>query len=231
VIGTLIVLAKEPLPGRVKTRLQPQLSATQAARVAGAALRDTLRVAADVQARQRILAFDGDVRGWLPSGWRHVEQPRGELDVRLAGAFAAAGHEPSVLVGMDTPQLRPADLTAFDPVAYDACLGLCPDGGYWAIGFSDPRHAALAIPGIRMSRMDTGPHQYARLVELGLRVQLLSSLVDVDTIDDAREVARVAPGSEFARQLMEPFRVSATNCSVNPVPDITPGATCVSTPR
>jgi glycosyltransferase A (GT-A) superfamily protein (DUF2064 family) len=231
VISTLIVLAKRPVPGRVKTRLQPQLSASQAARVAAAALRDTLRVAADVPVRQRILAFDGDVSGWLPRGWRHVEQRSGELDVRLSGAFAAAGTGPAVLVGMDTPQLRPADLTAFDPVGYDACLGLCPDGGYWAIGFSDPRHAALAVPGIPMSRMDTGPHQYARLVELGLRVQLLSSLVDVDTIDDAVEVARIAPDSEFAQQLMEPFRVPAANCSVNPFPDITPGATCVSTPR
>jgi glycosyltransferase A (GT-A) superfamily protein (DUF2064 family) len=231
VIGTLIVLAKQPVPGRVKTRLQPHLSATQAARVAAAALRDTLRVAEDLPVRQRILAFDGDVRDWLPSGWRHVEQPQGGLDARLTGAFAAAGRDPAVLIGMDTPQLRPADVAAFDPIAYDACLGLCPDGGYWAIGFSDPSHAALAIPGIRMSRMDTGPHQYARLVELGLRVQLLSSLVDVDTIDDAVEVARIAPHSAFAKQLMEPVRVAATNCSVNPVQDITPGATCVSTPR
>jgi glycosyltransferase A (GT-A) superfamily protein (DUF2064 family) len=200
-ISTLIVLAKQPQPGRVKTRLLPALSAIEAAHVAGAALRDTIRAAENVSASQRILAFDGDVSEWLPPGWRHVAQPPGDLAVRLAGAFATAGRVPALLIGMDTPQLRPADLAAFDPVTYDACLGLCPDGGYWAIGFSDPLDAALAIPGIPMSRSDTGPRQYERLVGLGLRVQLLTSLVDVDTIDDALEVARLAPDSDFARCL------------------------------
>ena len=200
-IGTLVVLAKEPRPGRVKTRLQPALTAIEAAHVAAAALHDTLDAAQKVPAQQRILAFDGDVRGWLPLGWRHVPQPSGGLDARLAHAFAAAGRGPAVLVGMDTPQLRPEHLTAFDPVTYDACLGLCPDGGYWAIGFNDPAAAAAAIPGVPMSATDTGALQYARLVGLGLRVQLLTALVDVDTIDDAVEVARLAPDSQFARQL------------------------------
>ncbi len=200
-IDTLIVLAKRPRPGLVKTRLQPSLTATEAADLAAAALRDTLRAAENVVARQRILAFDGDVRGWLPGAWRHVVQPAGELDIRLTHAFAAAGRGPAVLVGMDTPQLQPHQLATFDPVTYDACLGLCPDGGYWAIGFSNPQVAAQAIPGIAMSRSDTGPRQYSRLVELGLRVQLLPSLVDVDTIDDAIEVARLVPASEFATAL------------------------------
>jgi glycosyltransferase A (GT-A) superfamily protein (DUF2064 family) len=200
-IGTLIVLAKRPRAGLVKTRLQPALTAIEAADVAAAALRDTLGTAENVPVRQRILAFDGDVRGWLPAGWRHVVQPTGDLDARLAHAFAAAGPGPAVLVGMDTPQVQPGHLTAFDPVTYDACLGLCPDGGYWAIGFSNPELAALAIPGIPMSRTDTGPRQYGRLVELGLRVQLLPALVDVDTIDDALEVARLVPESEFAAAL------------------------------
>jgi uncharacterized protein len=201
VIDTLIVLAKQPRPGSVKTRLQPALTAVQAADVATAALRDTLRAAENAPARQRILAFDGDVRGWLPLGWRHVVQPTDALDARLTHAFTAAGRGPALLVGMDTPQLQPHHLIAFDAVTYDACLGLCPDGGYWAIGFSNPQAATPSITGIPMSRTDTGPRQYARLVELGLRVQLLPSLVDVDTIDDAIEVARLVPESAFATAL------------------------------
>lgn len=200
-IASLIVLAKQPRPGRVKTRLLPALTARAAADVAAAALRDTLCVAANVPARQHILAFDGDVRGWLPPGWRHVEQSAGELDVRLAHAFSAAGDGPALLVGMDTPQLQRDHLATFDAATYDACLGLCPDGGYWALGFRDPRLAARTIPGVPMSRADTGPRQYARLVDHGLRVQLLTPLVDVDTIDDALEVARLVPRSEFAHAL------------------------------
>lgn len=200
-IATAIVLAKEPQPGRVKTRLSPALTATQAAQVAAAALRDTLRVVENLPVQQRILAFDGDARNWLPAGWRHVAQAGGDLDVRLGAAFAAAGRGPAVLVGMDTPQLRTVDVAAFDAMTYDACLGLCPDGGYWAIGFSDPAVAPAAIRGVPMSQADTAPRQYDRLVALGLRVQLLSSLVDVDTLSDATEVARIAPSTEFARTL------------------------------
>ncbi|MEP7179289.1 MAG: DUF2064 domain-containing protein, partial [Pseudonocardiales bacterium] len=119
-------------------------------------------------------------------------------DHRLAAAFHAAGASPALLVGMDTPQLRSAQLSAFDPERYDACLGLATDGGYWAIGFRDPRLAAPAILGISMSTAHTGAHQLRRLHRLGLREQLLDELRDVDTIADADEVAALIPGSAFA---------------------------------
>jgi glycosyltransferase A (GT-A) superfamily protein (DUF2064 family) len=199
-LGTLIVIAKAPVPGRVKTRLVPPLSYSQAADIAGSALRDTLRVAASVPARMHLLAFDGDAAPWRPPGWQVVDQPPGGLDVRLAAAFAAARPgEPALLVGMDTPQLRPEQLTAFDPVRYDAVLGPADDGGYWAIGFRDPAQAARAIPGVPMSTPHTGAEQLRRLA--ALRVQLLESLIDVDTIDAAEQVAAAAPQTQFAQTL------------------------------
>ena len=85
----LIVIAKEPVPGRVKTRLVPPLTERQAAEVAGAALWDTMRVAAGVPAAGLWLAFDGDPARWVPEGWRTVAQPPGGLDERIAAAFAA----------------------------------------------------------------------------------------------------------------------------------------------
>ncbi|MBV9823483.1 MAG: DUF2064 domain-containing protein, partial [Actinobacteria bacterium] len=132
-LGTMIVLAKQPLPGRAKTRLTPPLHPEQAARVAAGALTDTLAAAAAVDAHSHLLAFDGNPADWLPAGWRHEHQPAGTLDVRLVAAFAAAQPgRPAVLVGMDTPQFRPEQL-AFDAARYDACLGLATDGGYWTI--------------------------------------------------------------------------------------------------
>ena len=199
--ATLIVIAKQPVPGRVKTRLVPPLTHEQAAAVAGAALTDTLDVIANTPARQRILAFAGDARAWLPAGWTLVRQVEGGLDARLVAAFTAAGTSPALLVGMDTPQLLPHHLTRFDSDSYDACLGLAPDGGYWVIGFRDPRLAAASITGVPMSRSDTGRIQLGRLRALGLRVQLLDHLVDVDTIDDAHTVATAAPHSRFAGAL------------------------------
>jgi glycosyltransferase A (GT-A) superfamily protein (DUF2064 family) len=201
VTNTLIVIAKEPIAGRVKTRLVPPLSTEQAAQVAGAALADTLAAVQGAPARQRLLAFAGDVAAWLPAGWRSCRQPDGGLDRRLAAAFHAAGPGPALLLGMDTPQVRSAHLTAFAPERYDACLGPAPDGGYWALGFRDPRLAAPAILDIPMSTEHTGAHQLRRLQRLGLRVQLLEELRDVDTIVDADEVAALIPGSAFTAAL------------------------------
>jgi glycosyltransferase A (GT-A) superfamily protein (DUF2064 family) len=197
---TMIVIAKEPIPGRVKTRLVPPLSFQQAASVAEAALLDTLRAVDASGARDRLLAFDGTADAWLRPGWRAVQQPIGTLDLRLVAAFETVSR-PAVLVGMDTPQLRPDDLNAFDPDRYEACLGLSTDGGYWAIGFADPRHAAAAIPGVPMSTTSTGLIQLRRLKALGLRVQKLQLLTDVDTIDAAEVVAGQAPDTAFAAAL------------------------------
>lgn len=201
-IGTVIVLAKEPRPGFAKTRLTPPLTPRQAARLAAAALEDTLAAVSDVPAVRRVLAFDGDAASWLPAGWDLAVQPQGGLDRRLAAAFGAVAG-PAVLVGMDTPQLAPADLTAWDPTRFDACLGPAADGGYWALGLADPRHAAAVLPGVPMSQDDTGAHQLARLQAHGLRVQLLDELTDVDTIASAHEVARLAPHGAFGSALRQ----------------------------
>lgn len=199
---TLIVLAKQPRPGRVKTRLTPPLSPEQAAAVAAAALRDTLRVAERIPARRRVLAFDGDVRAWSRPGWKHRAQPAGGLDERIVAGFAA-GRGSAVLVGMDTPQLRPDHIRAFDPDRYDACLGPATDGGFWCLGFADARMAGAAVAGIPMSTEHTGARQLDRLRELGLRVQLLDTLTDVDTIDSALDVAAAAPDTRFAAALRD----------------------------
>jgi glycosyltransferase A (GT-A) superfamily protein (DUF2064 family) len=200
-LRTVIVIAKEPVPGRVKTRLVPPLTHQQAADLAAAAIADTLRAAAGVPADRHLLVLDGRPPAWLPAGWPVVAQVGGGLDARLVAAFEAAGPGPAILVGMDTPQLRADQLSAFDPVAFDACLGLAHDGGYWVIGYRDPALARLTISGVPMSRDDTGARQLERLTAAGLRVQLLDELTDVDTYPDAVEVAAAAPDSGFAAAL------------------------------
>ena len=199
--GALIVIAKEPVPGRVKTRLVPPLTGSEAAHLARAALSDTLRIASAVDARRHVLALDGRPGPWLPRGWQVVAQPAGPLDVRLVEAFAAVPRGPALLIGMDTPQVRPAQLASFDPDRFDACLGAAEDGGYWAIGLRNPALAAEVISGVPMSTSHTGAEQLRRLHAAGLRVQLLDTLADVDTIDVAYGVAAAAPSTEFAAAL------------------------------
>jgi uncharacterized protein len=197
-IDTYIVIAKEPVPGRVKTRLTPDVTAADAAELAAAALQDTLDTVTATPARDRLLAFDGCARGWLPPHWRHCDQADGGLDIRLSAAFRSAAPRPAVLVGMDTPQLTPALLGRFEPATFDACLGPTVDGGYWCLGLREPSLAPALINGVPMSTSWTFAAQLARFRSHGLRVQLLDELIDVDTAADARLVAQLAPASAFA---------------------------------
>lgn len=196
---TLVVLAKAPVPGQVKTRLCPPCTPEQAAALAEAALADTLAAVAAVGGR-RVVVLDGAPGPWLPAGVEVVPQRGGGLDERLAAAFEDVGG-PALLVGMDTPQITPALLrTGLALLAMaDAVLGGAPDGGYWAIGLRRPDPALFL--GVPMSVAETGAAQRARLAAAGLRVAGLPPLRDVDDIDDARAVAAHAPHGRFAATL------------------------------
>ena len=200
-LSALLVIAKAPVPGRVKTRLTPPCTPEQAARLAGAAIEDTLAAALAVgRDVRRVVVLDGEPGPWIPDGFEIVPQ-RGEgLAARLAAAFADAG-APAFLVGMDTPQVTPALLEAgLDAVAdRDAAFGAALDGGYWGIGLREPDPRVFA--GVPMSEDNAGVVQRVRLAILGLRTAVLPPLRDVDTIEDARAVAREAPYGRFAATL------------------------------
>ncbi len=198
----IVVIAKSPQPGRSKTRLTPPCDPSQAAGLAEAALRDTLDAVAATRCGERVLALDGPPGAWLPPSFAVVDQGEGGLGRRLARVFSRYA-DPTLLIGMDTPQVEPAlleeSIAALLAPDTDAVLGRAGDGGYWAIGFRrpDPR----AFDGVPMSREETGACQAAALDALGLRVAELPVLRDVDRIDDARAVAGAAPGGSFAREL------------------------------
>jgi rSAM/selenodomain-associated transferase 1 len=197
----LLVIAKEPVAGRVKTRLCPPCTPAQAARLAQAALADTVAACdAAAGAGRRVLVLDGRPGAWLPAGWDVVPQRGGDLAERLAAAFADVGG-PALLVGMDTPQVSPALLDAGVAALgqIEAVFGPARDGGYWAIGLRAPDPAVFAR--VPMSRPFTGAIQRARLSTLGLRTLNLAALCDVDDIAAARAVAVEAPESRFAAAL------------------------------
>ena len=197
----LIVVAKEPVAGRVKTRLCPPCSPAEAALVAEAALADTLGAALASGADRVVLALDGRPGPWCPRGVMVIGQGPGSLDRRLAHAWSqGAGCGPALQVGMDTPQVSAGDLNramaALQDGQVDAVLGPATDGGWWALGMRRPRPDAIL--GIPTSLPDTGARQAARLAALGMRTRTLEPQTDIDTWPDAVAVAMRAPASRLA---------------------------------
>ncbi|MFF4486044.1 DUF2064 domain-containing protein [Streptomyces sp. NPDC001544] len=196
---TLLVIAKEPVPGRVKTRLTPPYTPQEAATLAEAALTDTLHTVLKTPARRRVLVLDGAHGPWLPSGFDVVPQAHGGLDERIAAAFTHCDDGPALLVGMDTPQLTPDLLAQPARDDADAWFGPAADGGFWALGLTDPARAGDLVRGVPMSTDRTGLIQRRRLADAGLLVHDLPELRDVDTETDAATVAACCPpGSRFA---------------------------------
>lgn len=196
-----LVVAKSPVPGRVKTRLCPPWSLEQAATIAAAALADTIVTVTRSAAAARTLVVDGAYP--TPPGWDRLPQRGGPLSDRLANAFAAARSGPTVLLGMDTPQIS-TDLLAQASAyaAADATLGLAEDGGWWALGLRDTSHAAV-LRDIPTSTDETGARTLAALRGQGLRVRLLPVLRDVDTAADARSVAMLCRRDSSFRAAVE----------------------------
>jgi glycosyltransferase A (GT-A) superfamily protein (DUF2064 family) len=197
----VVILAKSPVAGRVKTRLQPTFSRVEAAALAAAGIRDTLDAVARLGPRRTVLAWDGPHTPWMPPEVCVLPQRGWGLDERLEHVFedvyaTERDREVSVLlVGMDTPQLTAGDLDVeWDG---DAVLGPSCDGGYWAIGFR--HYTPRAIEGVPMSTARTGALQRERLERLGHRVGMLPAMRDVDIAEDAAEVARAAPDTRFGR--------------------------------
>jgi uncharacterized protein len=207
----VLVLAKAPVAGRVKTRLCPPLTPAQAAEVAAAALADTLDAVRAAPVARRVLVADGALGA---PGFERLEQRPGDLDERLAGAFEDAGAGlPALLIGMDTPQVHPALLAraARTLAAGHDVLGLAHDGGWWVLGLQHPDGDLLR--GLPTSRGDTGRRQLARLRAAGRRPRMLPTLTDVDTASDAVEVARQAPAGRFAAAVartLDPRSIAVT---------------------
>ncbi len=198
---TVAVIAKECLPGRVKTRLSPPLTPVHAAGIAQLSLSRTLETVRRLPVSQRLLVMDGTPRRHDAEGFTVAAQASGSLDKRLA-AICDLVAGPLLIVGMDTPQLSSdhlapllEDWSAAAP-EHDAWLGPASDGGFWSLALRRP--CGSLIRGVPMSTDTTGVKQLARLRGEGLSAGLLTELGDMDYFDNAVEIAAGLPGTDFA---------------------------------
>jgi hypothetical protein len=214
----LLILAKAPQAGRVKTRLCPPATALQAARIAAAALLDTLDAVRAVPAARPVIALSGDLtlaeRGDELTAALHgipIIQQRGtSLGERIAAAHTDTAtllpDTPVLQIGMDTPHVDAELLgrcrAVLTDAGTDAVLGPATDGGWWALGLRDPA-TAWAMATVPTSRSDTGRRTGEALRRAGLRVTPLPALSDVDTMADATRVASTAPDTRFAAAVLD----------------------------
>ncbi len=201
---TILVMVKEPVPGRVKTRLTPPLPREEAAQWAEACIRDTLQAtrAAGLQRRVRtVVMLDGAPGPWLPPDIEVIAQAGEGLARRLSHAFSCVDG-PALVIGMDTPQITPDLLWPnYGQDGADGVMGPAVDGGFWALGMIEPD--PTVFDSVPMSSDDTGAHQWAALTRRCPGARLLPSLRDMDTIEDAHAIAQEHPELAIARAVHE----------------------------
>jgi rSAM/selenodomain-associated transferase 1 len=144
--NALVIVAKAPVVGQVKTRLCPPLSAAAAAELFRCFLVDTIARACTVSDVQVCLAFtpansEALFRALLPFPLRYLPQRGNGLGERLVNIFADLLHEgfsKVVIMDSDSPTLPTAYLqeafTSLSDLRNDAVLGPCSDGGYYLVG-------------------------------------------------------------------------------------------------
>jgi rSAM/selenodomain-associated transferase 1 len=201
----LVVMAKAPLPGTVKTRLVPPLTQEQAAELYRALLLDQLRHLRTIGSVERYLAFApadaaAIMRELGGDDYRYMSQRGAELGERMKDIFSdlwQRGHKGIVLVGSDLPAL-PTQLIceAFERIAGDerrVVLGPSRDGGYYLVGMNQA--TPEIFENMVWSHDQVLAQTAARLNALGVSFSMLPTWYDLDGIEDLERL-RVSPEME-----------------------------------
>lgn len=185
---TLVIMVKEPRPGRVKTRLGRDLGMTAAAWWFRHQSRALIRRVQDPR-WQVVLAVAPDKAGLNSRVWpAHLPrwpQGRGDLGDRMGRMLRAAAPGPVCVIGADIPGIRPAHIAeAFRTLGnHDAVFGPAPDGGYWLVGLKRARPVPPTLfANVRWSTQHALADTIATLPDH--RIARIATLNDVDTIDD-----------------------------------------------
>jgi rSAM/selenodomain-associated transferase 1 len=194
--NALIVVAKQPFPGKTKTRLSPPLKPEQASNLYECFLNDTLELVRRIKQIQPVIAF-------IPAGaetyfqqlapdFELIQQDGPDLGARLDNAVASylsLGYKRVVIMNSDSPTLPSVHLSqAFVALEseVDVVLGPCDDGGYYLIGVK--QHVPRLLRDVQMSTPTVAEDTIALAIEENLKVHLLPTWYDVD---DAASLIRL----------------------------------------
>lgn len=186
--GALILFVKNPIPGKVKTRIAATAGAELALRIYKALLSKLRYTSLDVPfERYAYLSGSGASEGEWPEASFHIRTQKGKgIGTRMLNAFkeVLADHDRAILVGSDIPALTPGLLQdAMDAlVTNDLVLGPARDGGYYLIGLCGSVPALF--DGISWSSASVFSQTLEKAKKLKLSVGLMPMLSDVDTEED-----------------------------------------------
>jgi hypothetical protein len=216
----IIIMAKAPIPGAVKTRLEKVLSPGQCAALAECLLADAVRKAQTFQSQLIIAYSPADRRAQFErfAGENIIltAQAEGDLGARMLAAFEFAfrqGAEAVVMTGTDSPTF-PADYIeqAFEHLELetDAVLGKTADGGFFLIGLR--KFDARIFAGVRWSSHETFEQVFRNLHQFDWHLREVPSWYDVDTPADLEKlVTELRHNSNAQRRAPQTFAWAAEN--------------------
>lgn len=180
----IVIFAKAPVPGQVKTRLIPLLGADGAAALAERMLRDTCREALAAQVGTVELCASGVIKP--PAGVELSQQSEGDLGDRLARAAERAirPDQPVMFIGTDCPALDRARLrrASAELERHDCVIHPTFDGGYALLGLR--RFDASIFSDIEWSTSGVAAETIARISALGWSLHVGETLLDIDEPED-----------------------------------------------
>lgn len=220
----LIIFAKEPVPGRVKTRLARDVGEQAAAELYSAMLDDVMAKAALLE-DVKLLVFWAMKEGEFPlfsaiPRLEMFEQHGADLGERMANAFMAAfeeGIEECCIIGSDLPDLPHEYLRqAFQMLENentDTVLGPCSDGGYYLLGMR--RLCSRLFEDVPWSTSQVLKTTLERAREARLSIGMLPEWHDVDTIADLRRLALSSGDAPRTREMLGnmPLLINALTAS------------------
>lgn len=187
--GSLVIMLKNPVAGRVKTRLGADIGAGAAAATFRILSKYTIMRASRGPWRT-VLAVDppaalergGDL--W-PAQFDRIPQSKGDLGERMSNAMACITKGPVVVIGADAPEVSAVLIReAFAALrGHDMVFGPAEDGGYWLIGCARRRPAPGLFDGVRWSSETTLDDTLASAPS-SFSVAMLNTLQDIDTVED-----------------------------------------------
>lgn len=178
----LVIFARLPVPGQVKTRLIPSLGKDGAARLYARLLEHTLveACATGLEVELRTTGGEADAfRDWLGEGFAIADQGAGDLGERLARVAA-----PALVIGSDCPGISAPILRAAAGALDDRAVVLGPatDGGYYLVGFREP--VPYIFEDMAWSTSTVFAETLGRLAQRGMGPAILPELSDIDTAED-----------------------------------------------